>query len=421
MSQNIAIIGSGVAGLTAAWLLGEKNQVTIYEKKPTLGMGHKGLFVDSPAGKVRLDIPPRVINKNHYANLFEILGDAEVETVRFKQQATFSNMDGATYLAFRTMNLFDSSWTLPKFNSDTLGWVSSHGIELLKWIKYIRQINLETFSTDKSLHSFIESLGYSNGFIDSFLLPMWSLMCSCQSKELEKFPIEHLLALFNSFTNSTPSQRIKGGTQALEDQFKSRVSKFHFDADVKEINSLPNQEGLEINTQDGSQTFDHVIVATEPHDAAGLLNNTWSQERDLISTVPFVNTTMYMHTDFSFMPKKRNNWAPVNIFWNKEQNISSATIWMNRVETENPSATPIMQSWDPINEIPKEHLLAQRTFKRSLSSHTSQTAMDNLRNRMESSKDRNLWFVGSYVTSGVPLLENGVLSARLVSKWIESS
>ena len=94
---------------------------------------------------------------------------------------------------------------------------------------------------------------------------------------------------------------------------------------------------------------------------------------------------------------------------------------MNRVETENPSATPIMQSWDPINEIPKEHLLAQRTFKRSLSSHTSQTAMDNLRNRMESSKDRNLWFVGSYVTSGVPLLENGVLSARLVSKWIESS
>ncbi len=421
MSQKIAIIGSGVAGLTAAWLLGKEHDITLFEKKPSLGMGYKGWIVDTPRGEVRIDIPPRVINTDHYKSLFKILDEAELETVTFRQQASFSLADRSTYLAFKTVNLLSNSFSLPKFNLDTLPWITQHGLDLFRWINYIRSSDIDNITSTKPLYEFLADLEFSDQFINTFLIPMWSLMCTCQHDDLDRFPISHLFSLFDSFTNSTPSRRIKGGTRSLEDKLKTRIDRCHFEVNIKELRTADTGRGILVRTTKLEEKFDQVIIATEPHDAGKLLGDSWSTERSLIEQVPFIETNMIMHTNTSFMPQKKKYWAPVNMFVNDKSKQTSATLWMNQLEEHDPTKMPIFQSWDPLTEVPDTDILAQRTFKRSLASHQSEDAMSGLRYHMESLQSRNLWFVGSYITEGVPLLENGVKSARLVSQWIERS
>ncbi len=226
---------------------------------------------------------------------------------------------------------------------------------------------------------------------------------------------------FDSFTNSTPSRRIKGGTRSLEDKLKTRIDRCHFEVNIKELRTADTGRGILVRTTKLEEKFDQVIIATEPHDAGKLLGDSWSTERSLIEQVPFIETNMIMHTNTSFMPQKKKYWAPVNMFVNDKSKQTSATLWMNQLEEHDPTKMPIFQSWDPLTEVPDTDILAQRTFKRSLASHQSEDAMSGLRYHMESLQSRNLWFVGSYITEGVPLLENGVKSARLVSQWIERS
>ena len=86
MNCDVAVVGSGVAGLSTAWYLSEQNQVTLFEKKPAVGMGSEGFEIAAEFGPMRMDIPPRVINRLHYKHLFQLLDEAGIETIQIRQQ-----------------------------------------------------------------------------------------------------------------------------------------------------------------------------------------------------------------------------------------------------------------------------------------------------------------------------------------------
>ncbi len=398
--------------------MGERYNITLFEKKSALGLGHLSYRVSKEDGGHKIDIPPRVINATHYQHLFELIGETGLTTYKVRQQPSFSFKDGQTYLAFKTYNLFNSSVSLPNFSPVTLRWLLSHGLELKRWFSFIRSVSTQELSADvhrqksKTLSEYLRAKGYSDEFVFGFLFPMWSLMCTCDYPHVEKFPIVPIIELFRDFTGNASTRRILGGSEALENKVRTRIKDAHFEVGVEQLRQSGDK--IIVCSELGEQEFDHVIIATEPTHAKKLAAAVYPVEHDLIDKIPTYDTHMVMHRDSALMPKNHASWAPVNMFWDPVENKSSATLWMNQLEAHNDLQNSIFQSWDPIVEPDESLVLARRIFRRSLASTKSEKATKELRERMTTMGDRRLWFVGSYVSAGIPLLENGVHSAKLV-------
>ncbi len=396
----------------------------MFEKTSSLGLGNLSYKVSKKDGGHKIDIPPRVINATHYQHLFELIGETGLTTYKVRQQPSFSYKNGQTYLAFKTYNLFNNSVSLPNFSGVTARWLFSHGIELKRWFSFIRSISTLDLTKDverlesKTLSEYLRAKGYSDEFVFGFLFPMWSLMCTCDYPHVETFPIVPIIELFRDFTGSASTRRILGGSEALENKVRTRIKEAYFEVSVDQLRQSPSGDKIITCSELGEQEFDHVIIATEPTHAKKLAAAIYPIEHDLIGKVPTYDTHMVMHTDSALMPKNQSSWAPVNMFWDPVINKSSATLWMNQLEAHNDLQSSIFQSWDPIVEPDESLVLARRTFRRSLASKPSQEATKELRTRMAEIKDRRLWFAGSYVSAGIPLLENGVHSAKLVCSHI---
>lgn len=425
MALNIAIIGSGIAGLSAAWWLSENHNVTIYEKKSQLGLGSEGIEVETLNGPQRVDVPPRVINQQHYPQLFSLLRTAGVNTYAIFQSPSFHHADGSSYfsIASKTVNLplFGKrtiSW--PNLKLHNITWLAKHGLTLLRWQRLLKSESYQTLDNSITLEAWLTQHNFSESFTNDFLYPVWSLMCSANPQELKQYPAKALAQIFHSFAGTSESRRIKGGTLELEKKLINAVNIIHLDHTVLSVTK--NGLGAKVTTNKSQRLYDHVIIATEPGIAKHFLDDTLSREKALLNRVPYRLTDMVMHTDEQLMPKKKKNWSAINMVKGENQTLW-ATLWMNTIEAQDLPFN-VFQSWDPVPDIPEDELLARRTFHRTLLTPDSADAMAQLSalqkaDKQENEQPRHIWFAGSYLTEQVPLLEDGVRSAKLVVNMIE--
>lgn len=425
MALNIAIVGSGIAGLSAACWLSENHNVTIYEKKSQLGLGSEGIEVETLNGPVRIDVPPRVINQQHYPQLFTLLRTANVETYAIFQSPSFHHSDGSSYFSIgsKTVNLpiigkRTISW--PNLKLHNITWLAKHGLTLLRWQRLLKSESYQTLDNSITLETWLNELNFSQSFADEFLYPIWSLMCSANPQELKQYPAKALAQIFHSFAGTSESRRIKGGTLELEKQLIKTVNTIHLDHTVLSVSK--NGLGAKVTTNKSQRLYDHVIIATEPGIAKHFLDESLSHEKALLNRVPYRLTDMVMHTDENLMPNKKHNWSAINMVKGENQNLW-ATLWMNTIEAQDLPFN-VFQSWDPVPDIPEDELLARRTFHRTLLTPDSANAMAQLTalqktDTQENVAPRHIWFAGSYLTEQVPLLEDGVRSARVVTQLIE--
>jgi predicted NAD/FAD-binding protein len=282
----------------------------------------------------------------------------------------------------------------------------------------INESRLDELDSQLDLSTFLQQHGFSDHFINGFLYPLWALICTCDYQNLDRFPVRDMLVILRNFSGRAPSLRIKGGTASFEEKMKQRIATPKFSESVQQISTALSNDQVQIKTDKGDYHFDHVIVATEPYFAAKMLDQSFARERALIADIPWYETTMVLHKDLDLMPKKRSMWSPVNLFWDPEQRRSWATLWMNQLEISNPQPEALLQSWDPGVPPKDDTILATRTFKRVLATKKSQKIVKELNHAMSSEPQRRLWFVGAYMTDNIPLLENGVATARQVAEWI---
>ncbi|MEO1574161.1 MAG: FAD-dependent oxidoreductase [Pseudomonadota bacterium] len=409
---RVAVVGSGISGLAAAWRLGEQWDVTVFERRSRLGLGAEGVEVPGENGPVRIDVPPRVFNARHYRAMTTLLADVDMPTYQIHQRPHFLDARGRAYLGFDTrgggsntrhrLNLGRSGW----------GWLARHGAELYRWHRFVQSFDATTIDAEEPLVDALDRLGFSASFRDSFLYPMWTLMCTCRYDQLDAFPARPVLELATHFGSRTATLRLKGGTQALEERLSRRMASVRLGCSVRAIE--PRGDQVMVRTIDDAEPvwFDHVILATDPHSTARLLRKgPLSSDGALIDTVPLHETRMVLHTDTTMLPGGLR--TPVSLHVAPAARRSWATLWMNPIEPT-PLAPTLLQSWDPVFEPVDSRVLAERTFYRALMTGASQRAMADLRDRMASEPQRRVWYVGAYVESGVPLLENGVRSAERV-------
>ncbi|MFK7888676.1 MAG: FAD-dependent oxidoreductase, partial [Gammaproteobacteria bacterium] len=334
-------------------------------------------------------------------------------TYEIAQRPGFSDQNGRPYLGFDTVGSGAQTQHRLRLHLRTWPWLGRHGAQLYRWHRFLQGFRADQVGADETLAAALARLGFSDRFRDSFLYPMWALMCTCRYDHLDAFPARPVLELAQNFAGSFATRRFKGGTQALEQRLLQRVHTTALGCTVSRIEQ--RGDGLRLHTSQDAEpaSFSHVILATDPHSTMGLLENgPLAADRAMIAQVPSHETKMILHTDTAALPCALR--APVNLHYDAQRRRSSATLWMNPIEHA-PLGKTVLQSWDPMTPPAPDSVIAQRTFHRALMTCASQQAMAQLRSSMRAASSRRVWYVGSYVCDGVPLLENGVQSARLVA------
>lgn len=407
---SVAIIGSGVSGLTAAWLLKHTYNVSLFEKAPRLGMGQNGIDYQTNLGTRRIDVPLRVFSSSYYPNLYKICKLLGVNVRLLDNDSSFSNETRETYFRYFNLSVGSLSFSYIKPRLSQLRWTMSFLKEYFRLKNYV----LKNPDVDKklSIDEFFNEKGYSKPFTNEFFYPFFAAVCTCSYEALKAFPATVILGLFQSFIAPEPMRRWTGGTSELEKALSADVEPINFEANIVSIDETEDRPCLQFD--DGKkQQFDKVIIALQANQAASILGETYAKTKKLLKKIPYGKLEVAVHGDESVMPIRKKDWATVNYTLSAKAQQPQASLWLNRGESDfHDIQENLFQTVNPGREL--NSVVKTTSFERSLVTVDSMDAVNELIQLQEN--QTNVYLCGAYLAEKLPLLENGVVSAIRISR-----
>lgn len=333
---KIAVLGAGVAGLTAAYLLSEKHQVTIFEKQDYAG-GHTHTIVvpDGPDAGTSVDTGFIVFNDRNYPQFIKLLARLGLSGQPSDMSFSFSSeRDHLTYSSYVPGGLLAQKRNLfrPVF---------------LSMVRDILRFNRESTRDLRSgslgrqtLGAYLEKGRFSKPFMDFYLVPMGAAIWSTPTAEMFDFPAEPFLRFFDNHgllaLKGRPNwMTVPGGSQAY---VKAMFSKFKGTLRLKsEIGALYRRpDRVTAALKSGrEEDFDCAVIGAHADEALRMLGDPSAEEQKLLGAWTYTRNRTVLHTDESAMPWTRKSWASWNYILEKnpsEKNPVSLTYDMNRLQ-----------------------------------------------------------------------------------------
>ena len=416
--MQIGIAGSGIAGLSAAWLLHRAgHRVTIFEKHSSLGMGAHSVELPSNSfpgqpSSFRIDVPPRMFNEKTWPNIFRLYREIGVETTKADQSKSFSISGSKPYLSLASSYRPQLSLDLlAKSTRQILADISRMMKEAPKDVS-----NLET--AELTFDEYLQSKNYSQAFIDEFLYPsLSSTVCTCSYSAIKNYPAVVMLQTMIGVASDSGLYRTRFGTADVVNRLTEGIEEIRLETTVTKIRR--NQDKIVAVSESSSsqpmeQVFDHFIVATQANAALRIDTEFSEEERSALSAFQYEDVTTLIHTDPRLMPPQQKDWASFNLISDPSKSRAMCSIWMNQFcdfETENPIFQTIMPTIDP----EPAKILHTSKMQRPIVTADSVNGLEQLK-EVHREPNRRLWFCGSYASSGVPLLESGLTSSIHVAR-----
>ncbi len=329
--KNIAIIGSGISGLTAAYLLSKTHRVTVFEKSAVIGGHTATVDVCVDQKKYAIDTGFIVFNDKTYPNFLALLDE-----IGIKKQATqmsFSVHNDKTGLEYNGHNLntlFAQRRNIlkPKF------WLLIK--EIVRFNSLCKKTyQLNTFKKDLTLGAFLSNHGFSDFFAEHYILPMGAAIWSSSLAQMEAFEFQFFVQFFYHHGLLNIKDRpqwyvIPNGSRSyLAPLCKPFKDAIHVNADINSVQRTENGVTLHF-TDTPSQYFDEVVLACHSDQALALLRDASEDEKSLLSAMPYKANSVVLHTDISLLPKRRKAWASWNYKLGKgKHSDASVTYNMN--------------------------------------------------------------------------------------------
>ncbi len=401
-NKNVAIIGSGIAGLAAGHYLRHLN-CEMYEAKPFLSLAGHGMELND--GKM-IDIPLRVIHPEYYPRLFSLCRELGVKLRKLEHSGSFTLSNREEYFEYFSFSFFNKriNFVKPSWNYLKLGVGFLRFYRLSK--KYMNNESYEKISFEE----FLKRHKISKITTKLIILPLLSSICTCNYEELKKFPARVLLEMISRIAGPFPMERFLSGTKDVESALKGSLDKIYLDSKVQKIEV--HDEYVEIHVNGQSKKYDHVVIATEAHLVKDFLvdnlhTNSFLSE---LNKIPYKTTDTIIH----FVDNNCEQVLQEKSLHYQEHlsgKEAKASMWLNKVEPRLHLKENTMQTWNPeLQEVNGE--IKRTSLNRALMTVESYQAVKKLRDH----KHQRISFVGSYLAKGVPLLEGGVESAFLLSK-----
>ena len=311
--QRIALIGGGVAGLTAAWLLQHKCEVHLFDPNDYAG-GHTRTIMapEANASPTPVDIGFIVMNHSNYPLLTRLFKQLGIELD--DSDMSFSYHDKTTGYAYNGTNLrglFAGPGTL----RDPKHWKMIR--DILRFNRCAAEMAETGEPGDMTLGEFIDHGQYSQAFEERYLLPMSAAIWSAPLKDMRNFPALSIVHFFKNHgllsVNDRPQWRyVVGGSQTyVQRMLENFDGELHLNCGAKRLHR--DERSVRVDVGDGKvHTFDYAIVATHADEALALLADPSPDEAALLGAWTYQPNSVVLHTDASVMPRTKRAWASWN-------------------------------------------------------------------------------------------------------------
>ena len=413
--MRIAIIGSGISGLTTALCLGEKYDVTLIEKQRRLGGHTNTINIDLEGSKVAVDTGFIVFNNKNYPMFSKLLKYLNVESEWSDMSFGFSFDEGKMEYACDNLDkIFAQRLNLisPKFVNGFL--------DVLRFQqKSVKDLS-EGHVGDLSLGEYLENRRFSNWLKNNYLLPLGASIWSSSTSSILDFPARNFILFFKNhdlMTGLKPAQRwrtVSGGAKKYVDEIELR-----FNGKVRthtEVVSVVRHNGkFRLNFLDGnSDQYDHLVFSCDAPTARKILGKQSELHCNELKNLQTSSNECILHCDESLMPIRKKVWSSWN-FLSRGPKIDrsspvSLTYWMNRLQNLN-VGTQIFLSLNPHREIPANKIFSKVSYKHPVMNLESFSRQKNIK---KIQGKYNIWFTGAWLGNGFH--EDGVFSALEVCK-----
>ena len=308
--MNIAIIGSGIAGITLAHHLHKHHHITVFESANHIG-GHTHTHDIELFGKnYAIDTGFIVFNDRTYPNFIAMLEDAKVPYQ--PSNMSFSVRDEATGLEYNGTSLNAlfaqrRNFLSPRF----IGMIC----DIMRFNK--NALTLLNNGNEISLGDYLAQHHYGDAFIHQYIVPMGSAIWSTDAAQMMQFPARFFVRFFHNHgfltVNNRPQWRtITGGSaRYVEAITKPFVHRIKLNTPVVSVQRFINK--VMIKTQhEAAEAFDYVFFACHSDQALAMLSDASDVEAEILGAIPYQENSVYLHHDASLMPKRKLAWAAWN-------------------------------------------------------------------------------------------------------------
>ena len=410
--MKIAVVGSGISGLSAAYYLSKKHHVDLYEKEDHFG-GHShtiDLIFDKK--KISVDIGFIVFNFETYPNLIDFFKENEVEIE--KSNMSFSvSVDNTNfeYCGNGLKGIFSNKLNI--FNYKFLQMF----FDIVKFYKKCDKI--EIFDEKYTLGEYLKENNLSQTFIDYHLIPMVSAIWSMPPVEASKMPIKFFLKFFQNhglfkLKNRPQWYTVSNRSRSYVEKIISKISGEYFkNYEVKKIHRKTSGIDLYYGGANEFFNYDKVVIATHADEAISLIDKPTQKETEILSNFSYKENVAFIHTDKRAMPKNKKAWCSWNSSINRKDNKNSITYWLNLLQNLKCNED-IFLTLNPYFEIDESKVLKKVKFTHP---YFDQSALNNQikLNKLQNKKD--VLYCGSYF--GYGFHEDGINSSIEMLKYLD--
>lgn len=412
--MNIAIIGAGISGLTAAYYLREKHNITVFESAPRIGGHTATVDIEHQGRDYAIDTGFIVYNDWTYPRFIELIDALGVDTQATEMSFSVRcDSSGLEYGGNNLNTLFAQRRNLLRPNFHRM----LH--DILRFNREaVRDLESGSIAADTTLGEYLTENRYGDAFTYQYLLPMGCAIWSASTESMIEFPLLFFTRFFNNHgllsVNDRPQWRvISGGSKNyLEPLTRDFRDSIQLNARISSVRR--RRDAVELVLANGRiQSFDQVIFGCHSDQALQLLSDATQAERDALTAILYQSNEVVLHTDDALLPQRRLAWSSWN-YWLREryQQRAVLTYDMNILQGIESDATFCVtlnatEAIDP-NKIIETFNYSHPVF--SLDSVAAAAKIDNFNGLNRS------WFAGAYLGNGFH--EDGVVSGRRVADAI---
>ncbi|WP_448211707.1 NAD(P)/FAD-dependent oxidoreductase [Colwellia sp. MEBiC06753] len=410
--KKIAVIGSGIAGLTSAYLLSKKHQVTVFEKNNYIGGHTATIDVDYQGEQLAIDTGFIVFNDKTYPNFLKLLDAIGVGKQPTEMSFSVHNLlTGFEYNGHNIDTLFAQRRNIfkPRF------WQLIR--EILRFNKQCKALYASGLNEqNQTLGEFLANNQYSSFFCEHYILPMGAAIWSSSVAEMEAFELKFFIQFFNNHGLLNIADRpqwyvIPGGSrQYIKPLTKTFADHIKLNTNIDYVERFEDQ--VTLTFADGTkQVFDEVVFACHSNQALALLKDATLEEKQVLGNIPYTPNSVVLHTDIRLLPKRKKAWASWNYqLSNDRERPASVTYNMNILQQLSSNHTYCV-TLNQDNDIDPAKVIGKFTYDHPVFNVSSMKAQQQ---RNQICGKQHTHFVGAYWYNGFH--EDGVRSAVDVAK-----
>jgi uncharacterized protein len=410
--KKIAIIGAGISGLTAAYLLSKKHHVTVFEKNSKVGGHTATVDIEKNGQTYAIDTGFIVFNDKTYPNYLALLAEIGIGQQATEMSFSVHNCKtGMEYNGHNLNTLFAQRRNIfnPRF------WVLVK--EILRFNKLCKAIyHQENYQNGYSLGHFLNDNNFSDFFSEHYILPMGAAIWSSSLAQMEDFEFRFFVQFFHNHGLLNIADRpqwyvIPDGSRSYLAPLCAPFEKnIKVNADISGITRSGEKVHLHFNNSP-SETFDDVVIACHSNEALALLNDPTNEEQAVLSAMPYSENSVVLHTDKKLLPKRKNAWASWNYQLSDDRNKAASVTYNMNILQGIKSADTFCVTLNQKADIDPSEILGEYIYHHPVFSTQSIKAQ---KKRASICGINHTHFAGAYWHNGFH--EDGVRSAVEVAK-----